>query len=201
MRAPRLQWLPEVGVGFLDPGKADIYGDDYFENYAKLADTDIGRRLNAARVAMLFRHWDDPAGVVDIGIGAGTFVASVPGIKGYDINPRGVEWLRERGLYHDPYAMPIDVAVLWDSIEHIPDPEPLLRNVRHRVLVSIPIFRDVGHVLRSKHYKPGEHCLYCTEQGFLWLMAHLGWKVEETNDYESVIGRQDIKSYAFRRAG
>ena len=198
MRERRLQWLEDIGIGYYHVTD-DPYGAEYFDNYAKLADTDIGRRLNAARVSMLFRHWGDPSGVVDIGIGAGTFVEAA-NIKGFDINPVGVAWLKERGRFHDPYAEPVDVAVFNDSLEHILNPAPLLANVRHRVLVSVPIFRDVEHVLRSKHFKPSEHAWYFTERGFLWFMDAHGWKVVETNDYESVIGREDIKSFAFARA-
>ena len=186
-------------MGFLDPGAANIYTQDYFDNYRRLADTDIGRCLTTARVAMLNRHWDTSSGVVDIGIGAGTFVQAA-GCVGYDVNPAGIAWLKERGLFRDPYAGPFDVAVFNDSLEHIVNPTPLLNNVRHRVIVSLPIFRSVEHVLASKHYKPGEHVFYFEERGFLWFMDAHGWKVIETNDYESVIGREDIKSYAFARA-
>ena len=75
----------------------------------------------------------------------------------------------------------------------------MLDNIRQRVLVSLPIFRDVAHVLSSKHYKPGEHVFYFTEPGFLFFMREHGWRVIETNDYETKIGREDIKSYAFKR--
>lgn len=199
LRAERLQWLPEIGVGFY-PVTAQPYDQAYFDNYAALADTDIGRRLNAARLAMLARHCDGGT-VVDIGIGAGTFVESRPGTMGYDVNPVGVAWLRERGLYLDPYDTPVDVAVFWDSLEHILNPAPLLAHVRTLVLVSIPIFRDVAHVLSSKHWKPAEHAWYWTHDGFVRVMAELGWRLEETNDYETVIGREDIMSFAFRRVG
>lgn len=199
MRERRLQWLPELGIGFLDPGVANIYDDSYFEHYATIADTDIGRRLNTARVQMLERHWHGHAGVVDIGIGAGTFVEAVPGIHGYDINPRGVVWLLERDLYHDPHIDPVDVACMWDALEHVLDPTPLLNAVRHRILVSLPIFRDVDHVMSSKHLKPGEHIWYWTERGFIWFMAEHGWKLIEANEQETKIGREDINSYAFAR--
>lgn len=199
IRGERLQWLPEVGIGFYKV-TANPYGPDYFQHYVDCANTDIGRRLNAARVEMLRRHWDDPSGVVDIGIGAGTFVEAVPGMRGYDVNPLGISWLNERGLFVDPYQQAVDVAVFNDSLEHIINPAPLLANVRHRVLVSLPIFRDVGHLMTSKHRKYDEHAWYFTEPGFLWFMGDLGWSLLESNDYETVIGRDGIKSYAFKRA-
>lgn len=197
LRAARLQWLQELGIGFYNV-TANPYGPEYFDHYAVLADTDIGRKLNAARLAMLARYWHGD-GVVDIGIGAGTFCESRPGTMGYDVNPVGVSWLRQRGLYLDPYDTTVDVACLWDCLEHVHNPAPLLANVRKFVLVSIPIFRDVAHVLASKHFKPAEHCWFFEERGLLTFMSALGWTCVEMNDAETRIGRQDIKSYAFRR--
>jgi hypothetical protein len=197
LRKDRLQWLPELGLGFY-PVSAQPYDAAYFANYAALADTDIGRRLNAARVAMVARHWEGL--VVDIGIGAGTFVDSRSGTKGYDVNPVGVAWLKARGLFVDPYAKPVDVVTTWDALEHILDPAPLLANVRRWVFVSLPIFHNVAHVMGSKHYKPSEHAWYFTDSGFRSFMAALGWRCVEVNDEETQIGREDIKSYAFRRA-
>ena len=111
MRANKLQWFPQLGLGYLPPGEGFDYGDQYFEHYASIADSEIGRQLNAARVAMLGRHRDGYEDVVDVGIGAGTFVEAA-GVNGYDVNPRGVEWLKARDLYRDPYAAPVEVRLL-----------------------------------------------------------------------------------------
>ena len=191
-----LIWLPTPGFGFL-PLTGVPYDAAYFEHYAGLADTIIGLRLNAARRAMVARHWD--ADVTDIGIGCGQFVASRARTTGFDINPVGVTWLEARGKFHDPYAVAVDAVTFWDSLEHIPDPAPLLANVRHWVFVSLPIFRDLPHVLRSKHYKPGEHYWYFTDAGFVSFMAAHGWRLVERNLEETEIGREDIASYAFKR--
>lgn len=197
LRSNRLCWLPDLGLGFY-PVTANPYNDDYFANYASLADTEIGRKLNAARLAMLDRHWTGGE-VVDVGIGAGTFCQARPGIKGYDVNPVGVAWLKERGLYLDPYQRKVSIACFWDSWEHILDPVPLLANVQDVVLVSIPIFRDHAHARASKHFKPAEHAWYFTHGGFVVLMGCLGWDCVEENNEETKIGREDIRSYAFKR--
>jgi hypothetical protein len=200
VREARLQWLPELGLGFY-PVTASPAAAGYFKHYQALADTDIGRRLNAARVAMLRRHWSwDGFGACDIGIGAGTFVEALPLACGFDVAPDGIAWLRQRGRFCDPYAEPIGAACFWDSLEHIHDPAPLLTNVRFLVLASLPIFRDAAHVLGSKHFKRDEHCWYFTGGGLRWFMARLGWRCIEENSDESALGREDIRSYAFRRA-
>lgn len=198
MRAERLQWLPDLGIGFYNV-TASPEEAGYFEHYKVLADTVIGRKINAARVSMLQRHWPNGRGVIDIGIGAGTFVESVPGCRGFDVNPDGVAWLQERGLFFDPYKKLFDVAVLWDCLEHLHDPAPLLENACHLVLTSLPIFRDAQHVLSSKHFKPKEHVWYWTEPGLLLFMQRFGWHCIESNDEETRLGREDIRSYAFER--
>ena len=192
----RLTWLPEVGIGYFEV--AQDGAPDYFEHYAALEHTDIAKRLTAARVDMLRRH--NPGGiVVDVGVGAGTFVDAVPGCFGYDIQPAAVRWLHQRDRFLNPYREKVAIACFWDSLEHIPDPAPILANVTRHALIALPIFDDVQHVMRSKHYKPAEHCWYFTQGGLLTFMAAHGWRVLEINDYETQIGRDGIKSYAFER--
>jgi hypothetical protein len=154
--------------------------------------------LNDARLAFVAKHWQGVA--VDVGIGCGQFVESRDATFGYDINPAGVEWLRQRGRYLDPHECAVDAACFWDSLEHIANPAAILDNVQRFAFVSLPIFRDLAHVKRSKHFRPDEHCWYFTTEGFcLFMLAH-GWRVVECSDFESALGREDIRSFAFTRA-
>jgi ubiquinone/menaquinone biosynthesis C-methylase UbiE len=160
----------------------------------------VARALNSARVQMLCRWLRAGDVVVDVGIGAGTFIKSAgANVHGYDVNQRGIEWLRERNLYLDPYTRQVDVACFWDALEHIANPTPLLNNVRRVVLVSLPVFRDSSHVRASKHYKPGEHLWYFTDAGIQWFMEYHGFRIVEWNQAEKDCGREDIFSYAFER--
>lgn len=188
--------MQDHGVGYL-PVRAAPYDGAYFEKYRGYSETDFGRRLNDARLAFVWRYWHGP--LVDVGIGCGQFVASHPTAAGFDVNPAGIEWLRERGRFLDPYVDPVDVATFWDSLEHIADPAPLLANVRRFVFVSLPIFDDLAHVLRSKHFRPDEHCWYFTAPGFVAFMAAHGFRCLERNRIESELGREDIDSFAFER--
>lgn len=195
--------MPDPGIGFLPLSGRSPYDEDYFAKYEGYAHTSVGRALNDARLAMLRKHWPsspgDRATVVDIGIGSGTFVEAA-GCCGFDVNPAGLRWLFNAGRYRDPYQDGADVITCWDSLEHIEDPAPLLAKVRHLVLVAIPIFRDLAHVLGSKHLRPDEHCYYFTEPGLEWFMAQHGFRLTDANECESRLGREDIRSYAFRRA-
>lgn len=189
-------WIADCGIGYL-PVTAAPYDAAYFEKYRGYAETPVGRLLNRARLTLVWRYWHGP--LIDVGIGCGQFVESYHGARGFDVNPAGIAWLRERGLFADPLAERFDVATFWDSLEHIADPAPILANVRRFVFVALPIFDDLAHVLRSKHYRPDEHCWYFTAPGFVAFMAAHGFECLERNADETRIGREDIQSFAFER--
>lgn len=141
--------------------------------------------------------------IVDVGIGCGDFVreynALFGGATGYDVNPVGISWLKRRECWRDPYAAPVKHACFWDSLEHIYDPSVLLRNVQETVFVSIPIFTDIDHVRRSKHFRRDEHYWYFTSGGLLHYMKALGWRCVERTWMETDLGREDIETYVFKR--
>ncbi len=193
-------WLPDPGIGYLQV-RGFPYDGDYFDKYAGYAKTELGEALNTARLAMVNR-WARDHQVVDVGIGSGQFVESRGGAAtlGFDVNPVGVKWLKARGKYRNPaLGDPVDAVTFWDSFEHIADPAEILNNVTSWVFVSIPIFRDVLHVLSSKHFRPDEHCWYFTEAGFIRFMYDHGWDLMERSRMESDLGREDIGTFAFAR--
>lgn len=157
----------------------------------------MGAALEAARHGLVARHTGGP--VVDIGIGCGAFIESRPNTWGYDINPAAVEWLHASDRYWNPYIDPCRAVTMWDSLEHIPRFHDLLANVLERVFVSLPVFADEANVRRSRHFRPDEHCWYFTPDGLLTVMRELGWDCVEVNWSESLLGRDDIASFAFRR--
>jgi hypothetical protein len=157
----------------------------------------IGDLLTGARIDLVERH--HRGSVVDIGIGGGRFVATHPNARGFDINPNAVAWLRQMDRWSDPYDSVMEAATFWDSLEHMHDPRPILRNVRRFCFVSLPIFWDCDHVLRSKHFKPQEHCWYFTRGGIGTFMAYQGFRMIETSLMEQACGREDIESFVFER--
>jgi hypothetical protein len=191
----RLQWLPELGIGWY-PVKESPYDAAYFEKYQLMADTEMGRQLTQARVALVNKYTDGQ--VLDIGIGSGQFVEARPCTWGYDINPVAVEWLAERKRYRHPFRG-ADALTFWDSLEHIHNPELLLQGAREYVFVSCPIYDNVMHILRSKHYRPDEHCWYWTVHGLFAFMSNFGFEPVEMNRMESAIGREDIGTFVFKR--
>jgi hypothetical protein len=195
-----LQWFPELGIGYF-PVTASPYDQAYFDRFAKQADSPIGRSLMAGRVRFVAQY--HRGGLVDVGIGSGAFVERRNAIYhrstlGFDINPAGIAWLKERKLWCDLDAT-VPAISMWDVLEHIHDFRPLLSRASRWLFLSVPIFRDAEHVLRSKHYRKDEHCWYFTRRGLIAVMRGLGFVMAGSSNMETSAGREDIGAFAFRR--
>lgn len=198
-----LVWLPELGMGrYPVPRCARPYDDEYFSRYQALADTPLGRQLTAARIQLVARHHQGR--VLDVGIGAGQFIEARPDTLGYDVNPAGIMWLKSHGKWvnlYDPWFIDERFPALsfWDSLEHIDQPDVAVAKAERWVFVSVPIFENGEHVLRSKHYRKTEHIWYWTHDGLINWFTEQGFKLAEHNTIESDLGREGIGSYAFER--
>lgn len=124
--------------------------------------------------------------------------------------PNGVgAWLAEDAIRHGdcgddgrgPFGLGVRAVSLWDVLEHIPDFDRLLANVRSFVFISIPIFRDGAHAAASKHFRPTEHVWYFTPDGLIRTMDQLGFRLLSCSNFEEAAGREDIGAFAFRRDG
>lgn len=195
-------WLPERGVGWylVTEPPEEVYDEAYFRRYQRMAETDLGRELTGIRIELLRRHTRArPERIVDVGVGAGQFVDAA-GCRGYDVMRPAVVWLKDRRAWTDPREQPVDVATFWDSLEHIADADRIIRNVRHWVFLSLPIVPGHGPPpMDWKHLRRDEHCLYFTRDGLIRWMQAQGFRCVEHNTAESLAGREDIGSFAFRR--
>jgi hypothetical protein len=198
-----LVWVEEVGMGrLLEPATHEaVYDRAYFDRYAEMEGTLVGRKLTAARVGLVDRYLARDRAVVDVGVGSGAFVRGRVGMTyGYDVNPHAVEMLKESGAWLDPIGQHPRVALtLWDVLEHIPQPEFLLERASW-VFTSLPLFTDAAHVLRSRHFRRDEHIWYWTRDGLVWWMEAQGFECVEHNWMESLLGREDIGTFVFRRS-
>jgi len=171
------------------------YSGEYFAHYQKLDATHMGGLLTKARLELV-RKYTNPRHIVDIGIGGGRYKTEA-GCRGFDVSDEACKWLDVD--YLDPYDQPVKGVTCWDSLEHIPEPEKLLAQVTDWLFVSMPIYQDLGDVLQSKHYKPGEHIHYWTLPGFIGWAEEQGFQVMEVNHAETELGREGITSFAFKR--
>jgi hypothetical protein len=207
-----LVWFVEQGLGFYDTIEGSngdsIYNAEYFANYAKMGDTDMGKAITRTRMDMVNRYWA-MGPVIDVGVGSLSFLNTrhqhCQGLTyGWDVNPVAVEILQQRDLLMNPEDLTPEPEgkpfglTFWDCLEHVKEPDAMLRNARW-VFCSLPMFEGPEHVLRSKHFKPREHCWYFSRKGLIDFMAHRGFTCREHNTNESLLGREDIHSFAFER--
>lgn len=176
------------------------YDEPYYAKCASYADQEIARKLNAGRIALVSRNFG-PGRLVDIGIGSGEFIKTRgSNTYGRDVNPVAIEWLKRNDLWAESLDW-FSAFTFWDVIEHIETPEAVLQHIPLHgfAFFSIPVFQDVRRIRESKHYRPGEHLFYWTDEGFRCWMGMHGFMLLEHTDFETRAGRESIMSYAFKR--
>ena len=190
----KLIWFEKYGIGYYHV-KESPYDEDYWNKYVEYEKTEFGKKLNQARVDIVNKYrW---SALIDIGIGSGAFIKEFENAFGFDINPVAVKWLKEEKKFSEPRK--VDAMTFWDSLEHIHNAEPILNNIKNYAFVSCPIYKDREHIFRSKHFRPDEHCWYFTDLGIVNFMGNYGFTLIESSNIESKLGREDIKSYVFRK--
>jgi hypothetical protein len=198
-----LIWYAELGYGYFpakERGQFGQYDQAYFAKYRSYRYSPIAENLMQARADLVAKYCGtDP--VVDVGIGSGHFIEARKGITyGYDVNPAGIRWLLDKGLWFDPFAESPDTVTCWDSLEHMVFPDLFVDRVRKFFFTSIPVFEGPEQVLRSKHFKPSEHLWYWSSTGFVRWMRARGFSCLEENRMECALGRVDIGTFVFSKA-
>lgn len=192
-----LCFFPELGYGHYPVPKDRPYDEEYFEKYRKMANTEMGDKITQARIDLVRRHYS--GSICDVGIGSGQFVETCDQAYGYDVNPAGIRWLKDKNKFHELYINKIDGLTFWDSLEHIDTPENAIAMSNKWVFVSIPIFDSAEHILSSRHFRKDEHIWYFTHDGLIdWFYLH-GFRCVEYNKIETEMGRDGIFTYAFER--
>lgn len=193
-----LVWLPHRGMGYF-PVTAAPYDEAYWAKYEQYAATPMGEAITRFRADLVEKY---AAGmrVCDVGIGCGSFVEARPGTVGFDINPVGIVWLKNRRLWCDPRDEAVDALCFFDCLEHISRPDEMLANARNYVFVSIPIVPGHGPPpLDWRHLRKDEHCWYFTRSGLInWMREH-GFTCLEHSTAESLMGREDSHTFVFLR--
>jgi hypothetical protein len=195
-----LTWWPDKGYGFFPAKPEGKYDLDYWRKYMGYKETSAGEEISKFRISFTDHHCANEL-IVDIGIGCGHFIEARGMSKtfGYDVNPIGVRWLLDKGIWYDPYAADPKNVSFWDSLEHMARPADLVKRVSGWVFISIPIFSGPEHVLRSKHFRKDEHFWYFSEAGLIDWMKALGFQMIDSNRMEEEYGREDIGTYSFNR--
>lgn len=174
-------------------------GENYFDHYAPMGGSEIARKLYAGRVEFVNKRVGT-APVLDTGIGCGDFIKSRPNTFGQDVNPKGIQWLKDNGKYRDDMES-FKAFTFWDVLEHVENPSDYFKRIPDgsHVFVSLPVFMDLSDIRQSRHYKPGEHLYYWTGDGFIQWMERHRFHLLERSDFETQAGRDSVRSFAFEK--
>ena len=197
------------GIAYDETPITEDYSNKYLDKFkAYKENACMNSAINEARCELVSIY----AGleqVLDIGCGNMDFMAlyhtkNCPLIYGYDVIPDTVKALQVLKAYVNPYhdyIGNISVITMFDVLEHIADIDALLDKMPalSYIITSIPIYESLDDIKDSPHYRPGEHIWYFTDAGIKSLMNCNDYKYIESTDIETDIGRQDIRTYVFRK--
>lgn len=180
-----------------------IYDESYHKRFVERAHTELGKQIYKARWDFINRHVGEQGlTLLDYGCGPGAFHESGPAgfdCFGYDINPHC-------GFPELPEGR-IDIATMWDSIEHIYEPLQVLVQLNAEYLfISTPNLESVNEpVAQWRHYRPGEHLYYFDQYSLSELLGSIGYEILEFNFEEGALrdpsNPEAIISCAARRVG
>jgi len=202
--ASGLIWYDDKGHGFYLVTRPAAYDQAYFDKYVGYAKTELGELLTSIRVALVNKHLPLGMPLIDVGVGCGQFLESMARFRpchGYDVNPVAVQMLKDTGRWRDPYETDPLALTFWDSFEHIAQPANILARQAAIIFMSLPVFHNRDHVLRSRHFRPDEHFWYFTNWGLVRVMDQMGYRCIEMNYHETSAGREDIGTFVFVRHG
>lgn len=168
------------------------YSYDYYYNLVKIQ-SQTGKVVADLRWAFILKHLS-PDSVLDYGCGVGFFKAFAPEgiiVDTYDIMP-----VIQTGIRCNMY----NLICLYDVLEHIPDFTELLPILRKtdNVIVTVPIKPALMLWKDYKHFKPGEHLHYFTDDLLTHIFETLGFGLLAKGQPECP-PRQHIWTYIFKR--
>lgn len=184
------------GPGYYQNANASAFGyPDYLAERAQL------EALFAQRLDDIERLRPRRGRLLDVGCAMGVLLELARSrgwdVQGVDISDFAIATCRQRGLpvHHGPLVGAgfadgtFDVAVLDDTIEHLPDPRRQLEEL-HRILapgglltMNTPNEAGLLHRLQGSHwfhYKPPEHLFYFSPATLGRLLERCGFRVLHT---------------------
>jgi len=212
----------------------DVYGEGYWKSdnpkargYADYArEAALYLRTFDKRMALVQRWLPDQARILDVGCAAGYFLRVVHGlghdVHGVELSPAiaheavaalGKERIHIGTLDHAIEAMnyqpaSFDLITMWDVVEHIPEPQAVLRRIRE-------LLKPTGHLLletqnvasrwarllgrRWHHYKHTEHLYHFSPDTIRRLLADCGFRTVEVGS--AYAGKYVSFGFLAERAG
>lgn len=152
--------------------------------------------------------------LLDIGCGEGAglgYLSEKAGIEGHgvDISSVAIDIAAQRGLNvavadamspDFKLTREYDTVLISEVLEHVAEPELLLRNVRHhirrRLILTFPNVAYLPHRLRLLFgrfpvqwgWHPGEHLRFWSLSDFVWWLDQLGYDIETVRASNGIRG-------------
>lgn len=177
-----------------------IYEAEYYEN-SKYRDNVALDKENSRRAKLLKRYAKEGSRIVDYGCGSGEFVNYVGhdyDIYGCDLSPGAVEVAKRRFPNHrDCFFLPdefyeknekFDAFCLWDVIEHIENPDQLIRSLRKMlvnngiIILSTPDIGALFAKITKSHWPfmtPPDHLCFFSKRSIQYFARKNGFNVCE----------------------
>jgi SAM-dependent methyltransferase len=193
-----------------DRTKSIKYDKKYWDKIEKHKEQkDMNHKINEFRSEIVY-NYNGIYDVLDIGCGNCEFIKAYNDkypfshAYGFDIMKQSVTMLKEMNSYIDLYddiPEKITAFTFWDSLEHFPEPTKILEKIPKDTytFICMPIFEDLNSIKASKHYRPNEHYWYFTQAGFESYMEQQDFIFVKCTDKESVLGREEITTFVFRK--
>ena len=185
-------------------GKDVCYGDEYFKKYEKYSQTQLGKAICKFRKEFVEEQVPTGTKILDYGCGHGDLVmCDTRNVwRGFDIMEKSIQRLSEK---YDSNWRSYNAICFFDVLEHLKQPENILWHLSQNdlIFISIPLWNGDWSKLETitswKHWRPGEHFLYCSNKGFVEVMNSWGLSTIKSSVQESLLGRQDIYTYCFKK--
>lgn len=164
--------------------KRNIYNIDYYKRFVERGESEVGKAIYDSRWEIIEKHCHGKLNLLDYGCASGAFhKSSRNGFStyGFDVNPYS-------GFTKMPDAK-VDILTMWDVIEHLHEPERVIRQVNPEYLfLSTPNVDDVKGPLENwRHYRPGEHLHYFSPKSIEIFLGECGYDVIDSNYDEGAI--------------
>jgi SAM-dependent methyltransferase len=167
------------------------YDTNYVKKYENPNYKNFSEALDNKRSLFVARYTNGRK-VLDFGCGVGDFVKCSRNLGldcyGWDIANYPLEFkVSEREVFGWEW----DVVTFFDSLEHVPDPVSLMRELKTRyIVISLPechFPEDPDWFMNWKHRKPGEHLWHFDRRGLDEFMKYVGFRRIVHSNYEDKI--------------
>jgi len=194
-----------------------LYGTEYLDNYRMLAETAFSVRLSQWRRAYA-ESWSkgNENKFLDFGCGFSPIIAQISVRDwlewtgtwyGTDINEESGTLPHMKDRWVPPQEVNLkqyDVVCFFDVLEHLRNYKEVLKKIKvgNAIVVTVPCWNEwdkLGNITAWRHYKPSEHVLYGSANGWIREIEKCGFKLLDHSTQETAMGRLDSHTFAFRR--